>query len=74
MTKFKFQGFLKENGLKLCLTVVMGCPNGRGESVAGHGGSVAGRGGSVAGQGSRGRPGSGQKFKLLSTFQPKFEK
>ena len=24
-----------ENGLKLCLTVVMGCPNGRGESVAG---------------------------------------
>ena len=60
MTKFKFQGFLKENGLKLSLTSVQ-------MAVAVHGGSVAG-------QGSRGRPGSAKKFKLLSTFQPKFEK
>ena len=38
MTKFKFQGFLKENGLKLSLTGVQ-------MAVAGRGGSVAGRGG-----------------------------
>ena len=53
MTKFKFQGFFMENGLKLSLT---------GVQMA------------VAGEGSRGKPGSGQKFKFLSTFQPKFEK